>query len=486
LKRFFHLEFLCNDFNFDDYDIFVNGDPNQSSHGIKRNQGSLSSLAGNLFSHSGGLYSDYYNLVDYVNYHHHDPNYGGNPINVEPKDNLNVNLFSYFELYAPCDIKINSGKSSGDWQNDLANAEQSMHTDEALLIQLLNEAGNWQLEAEILFASQFGDWYNVYIDLINQSPFLDHGIIESLINNSDFPDLMLRNVLLANPDAAKAQHLLQLIYLRNMPSWMVEDIEAGKSSYGAREVLEGRIGLNKGIQQNAIAQLLAIYGGSISYNGLDSAISLLSRREEVPYSYLLADAYLTKGQYTEALTLVNNLPQTHTLSENEVLNYPSYQSWYSLCAQLAERNQTWLDADSTQIATLHFLADSTNHNAPMLWANHALSLIGEETTYREPVYLPNPIGQKTEAPIALADDENNELVKVYPNPASDVINIISPMVVAGQVVLFDLTGKLVLQTEVLYGTALLNVQDLTPGVYFAKIYMDNEELETKKVVVLGN
>jgi hypothetical protein len=184
--------------------------------------------------------------------------------------------------------------------------------------------------------------------------------------------------------------------------------------------------------------------------------------------------------------LVNNLPQTHTLSENEVLNYPSYQSWYSLCAQLAERNQTWLDADSTQIATLHFLADSTNHNAPMLWANHALSLIGEETTYREPVYLPNPIGQKTEAPIAQADDENNELVKVYPNPASDVINIISPMVVAGQVVLFDLTGKLVLQTEVLYGTALLNVQDLTPGVYFAKIYMDNEELETKKVVVLGN
>ena len=55
-----------------------------------------------------------------------------------------------------------------------------------------------------------------------QSPYLDHGIIESLILDSTFPDLMLRNIMLANPDAPKASHLMGLIYQRNMPAWMVK------------------------------------------------------------------------------------------------------------------------------------------------------------------------------------------------------------------------------------------------------------------------
>ena len=54
-----------------------------------------------------------------------------------------------------------------------------------------------------------------------------------------------------------------------------------------------------------------------------------------------------------------------------------------------------------------------------------------------------------------------------------------------QVALIDLTGKLVLQTELSYGTAVLNVKNLTPGVYLARIYADNEELETVKLLVTG-
>jgi subtilisin family serine protease len=485
------LECRCNNFTLGEYDMFVYGNPNQPWNGIQREQGEYNSnnpntadLAGNLFSLSGGLYSDYYNLPDYINYHHHNPNYGSNPPNVEPVDIFNVNLFPEDEDYQPCDPIIDPGKTSGAWQLELANAEQTMQADEALLEQLLNEEDNWQLEAEILFASQYGDWYDVYMDMMAQSPYLDHGIIESLILDANFPDLMLRNIMLANPDAAKAQHLLDLIYLRNMPAWMVADIEAGMSSYGAKEVLVGRIGHNKGVQHNAVALLLGIYGNSTAYNGLDSTITLLNTRTEVPFAYLLADAYLAKYQYTQAVALVNALPQNASFTAKDSLDYATYQNWYTLRAHLVETNQTWFDVDSTQMSTLQTLADTANKNAPMLWANHALKLIGVETDYREPVHLPNPVSQKTSTTQVISNGQQQQLVKVYPNPASDVLNLAANGVVEGQVVLFDLTGKLLLKAELDYGKALLNVKSLTPGVYLVRIYAeDNEELETVKVVV---
>jgi hypothetical protein len=266
---------------------------------------------------------------------------------------------------------------------------------------------------------------------------------------------------------------------------MVADIEAGQSSYGAKEVLLGRIGYNKGVQHNAIAQLLGMYGGSTSYNGLDSTVALLSNREEVPYAYLLADAYLAKGQHAQALSLVNNLPQTHTLSEKEGLDYPNYLQWYTLRANLTEENQTWFDVDATQKLTLQSLADTINKNAPMLWANHVLKLIGEESIYKEPVYLPSSESGKT-APTKRSSGTQQELVKVYPNPTSEILNVLANGLVKGQVALFDLTGKLLMQTELDYGAAILNVKKLTPGIYLVIIYAeDNEEVEAVKIVVTG-
>lgn len=65
-----------------------------------------------------------------------------------------------------------------------------------------------------------------------------------------------------------------------------------------------------------------------------------------------------------------------------------------------------------------------------------------------------------------------ELVRIYPNPASDVLNVVANGVVKGQVALFDLTGKLLLQQELNYGTAIINVKGLTPGVYLIRIYAE--------------
>ncbi len=69
-------------------------------------------------------------------------------------------------------------------------------------------------------------------------------------------------------------------------------------------------------------------------------------------------------------------------------------------------------------------------------------------------------------------------LKVYPNPASDVINITANQTI-DKVVIYDLLGKLVLETST---TNQIKISQLTQGVYLMKIHANNEAI-TKKIVI---
>jgi len=67
---------------------------------------------------------------------------------------------------------------------------------------------------------------------------------------------------------------------------------------------------------------------------------------------------------------------------------------------------------------------------------------------------------------------------IYPNPASDIINIKSISTI-DTIEMFDLLGKQVLVTE---QTEQIKVNDLPSGVYLLKVYSDKGNM-TKKVVI---
>jgi len=477
------LELLCNNLSNGTYDITVQGDYSNSSHGIQLNQGSAINLASNTFSLSGGTYGDYYVEPGYINYHHHNPAYGSNPLNVKPQDyNGNIYLIGYDVTYNNCPSNINTGKTIGAYKEELAAAQQAVDNKQLTLEELLNTEDNWQLEADILFASQNSDWYNVYMDLMAQSPYLDHGIIESLILDSTFPDLMLRNIMLANPDAPKASHLMGLIYQRNMPAWMVADIENGTSSYGAKEKLEGEIAANIGIQHDAISSILGLYAASESYNGLDSIVDLLESRTEISYQYMLADAYIDNGQHNLVNTLVSGIPQLDDYSSQDAFDYADFQSWYNLRVSMAEQGLAWTDMNETQKATVLALASSGNDNLPMLWANTVLNLIDMPSYYSEEVRIPN-------VPSLKMDSSNDEtvspetLIKVYPNPASDLVQVYVGDILDGTALLYSLDGVLIVSQELKMGTAIFDVTTLASGTYIVKILSEEAVPRSIKIVV---
>ncbi|MEY3965078.1 MAG: hypothetical protein RL263_247, partial [Bacteroidota bacterium] len=461
------LEIRCNDFAGGRYDIYTHGSPGVAWDGIQKNQGkpgNTKTLAGNTFSLSGLGNSDYLSKPHPINYHYHDITLSGNPNNLKPVDVLNVNRHKDLQIYSKnqsCPVDLFKGKTKGELHEQIDLAQNEIDLDQELLSQLMNSSDDWQLEASILFAQTEQQWLDVYTDLMIQSPYLGYEVIETAILEPEFPDLMLRNVMLANPDAPKDDNLMNLIYNRNMASWIVQDILEGMSSFGAKEIIVGRISSNKGLQQKVISELIRIYNRATAYNGRDSIISLLSSQSELAYKYLLVDAYLENGDYSGASSTLNAiLSNTYTGKDSEDLL--AFNSWFSLLIQNQEAQKTWYDLDSNQLAVIETLADTSNHNAPMLWANSVLHLLGSKSNYVEPIYIPQESSNKTSININGGETEvhGNEYLLLYPNPASHLLNVVDVDAIEGEVDVYTIDGVQIMSSQLSFGTAILDISTL--------------------------
>jgi len=76
--------------------------------------------------------------------------------------------------------------------------------------------------------------------------------------------------------------------------------------------------------------------------------------------------------------------------------------------------------------------------------------------------------------------EDNELqdLSIYPNPASEKVNIVSNNPI-DNIEVYDILGK---QVRTLRSTNEVDVSDLNSGIYLFKIWIGNQ-VQTKKIVV---
>ncbi|MBN1181046.1 MAG: T9SS type A sorting domain-containing protein [Bacteroidales bacterium] len=90
------------------------------------------------------------------------------------------------------------------------------------------------------------------------------------------------------------------------------------------------------------------------------------------------------------------------------------------------------------------------------------------------------------------DDVNNDEfigpVEIYPNPVQDKLSLkIGKPYTDVQVEIIDIQGKTMLNNKFSYDRAIrINIQQLPEGVYFAKIIIDNDNLECRKFVINRN
>jgi hypothetical protein len=76
-------------------------------------------------------------------------------------------------------------------------------------------------------------------------------------------------------------------------------------------------------------------------------------------------------------------------------------------------------------------------------------------------------------------------INIYPNPARDAISIKADVSLLGSgFIIKDLSGKLVIQGQLLNENTSIGIQHLPPGFYFLKVINDNPAEQTHKIIKL--
>lgn len=83
----------------------------------------------------------------------------------------------------------------------------------------------------------------------------------------------------------------------------------------------------------------------------------------------------------------------------------------------------------------------------------------------------------------LAENRLAEMISVYPNPASDQINLseISNEFAISQVRIFDMSGSLMKETN---NTSRIDISSLNAGMYHVIVNLDNNQTVTKRIIKL--
>ena len=497
------LQVRCNEFNRNNYDIFVIGGGGNTG-GIP-NQGSgntATSPACNRFVNSGtavNIFSWATRTADYY-YHANTPNMLPT---VDPDAGPNiadeVNPQSVNRPYVKadaCPITVFTPPSimpSNPAQKMAAawlTRSDALVTKGILQNQLaqLKDGGNTTLlENEVVTAQLQAAW-DLYVNLMAKSPYLSDEVLTALAEKEDFPAVLLKNVLLANQHAAKNAEIIATLENRSnvLPDYMLTIIKNSGSNSNAKETLERAIDAQQIRFAEAIEQQLAVlYADSTATAGSFTAV--LQGTDIAEYRLQYAERLIEAGNYSAATGVAENLATDCALSEKQVARYAAHNTLIAVIAALKAAGKTWANLDATQKATLQSIAGNDNYAAA--YARGILRVAnGGDTLYREPMpHLPNTMQQRNKLKVKkLGANTTLSELTVSPNPAQNYLTIHYNLVVpTATLQVIDALGRVVFTTSFTNGIndIVVPTANWSAEAYRVVLRIDAKIIATKSILI---
>jgi len=355
------LAYYCNE-NMDNYADFFVAEGDHS--GIQSMQGNSQRVTGNKFSSTGATWH-FFNGGDYqVLYYYCD---------YCPDENPDDNLI-YDVIEMPENIENTCQSHYADPNTPLVmNTQQTQqaeieyytnltdYNDVKSLYQSLTDGGDTEEELIDIQIAQAEDMWDLRSQLLGDSPHLSQ---EALMETSDrtdiFPDDILMDILSANPDELKKDTLLS--YLENkedpLPDYMINILRQVASGTTYKTVLQqqmARYNRNKTrVAHNIIRSIL--YDTIIDFtelrNWLDNLGGISADRQ-------IISTYLQQANFADAHSLADMLPQLYDLQGDDLTEHNYYVEILDLHDSLNKQNRYIFQLDSTEIANLVIIADSS-------------------------------------------------------------------------------------------------------------------------------
>jgi hypothetical protein len=423
----------CNDYEDNVNDIVVNGIPG-IGHGIAQNQGFMhandTAPAGNTFTQ--GFQELEYNYINstgmgWINYVYHETVYGQLKVNPDPyfspmtMSKQSNNQTTYWDKETVCPSKLGGSGGGGHELTAIAGSDIEIAAIEAQLAALVDD-GDTPLKTQTVMTASPPQSGDLYDDLMAGSPFLSDTVLKSAIYKEDvFPAAMVRDVLVANPQSAKSNDVIESLDNRwdQMPEWMMDQIMEGVDITGAKEAIERNLAGWKHKRGEHFTNLYRhyLYNGVNPQAATDSIELLLSGDNSLNSKYGLAMLYAGKGDFASMNAVIGSIPGAFTLTS---AGQAVHQDYTAMCSILEQLDGSPPEGGTAQASALMLLAEEEEYY-PGACARNLLLAAGL-IQYQEPVILPDLTkSSKVRGGSYGKGQEPPDMLKVFPNPARDFL-----------------------------------------------------------------
>ncbi len=314
--------------------------------------------------------------------------------------------------------------------------------------------------------------------LTNKSPYLSDTVMVSYLGKpSPPPPGHIKDVITSNsPVTAKVKSKVDAI---NLPNGIRQQINNSQTGTSDRLKLEAQIAHTEFNSQLYTADIInSFLNDTLAVNPIDSVIKVLSIYPRPNASKELIQAYIAKGDYVNALTIINSLP-TNDFNELQKLIIQVNQ---------AQEKAYSLQTDTTLKNSLEIYANNCNKEC-CVYAQALLNLVFN-TNYPELRMLPQSLrSSELVNEISQESEPQGKLhgLTIYPNPATDELNIVfnDSTITSGTVEIHDLIGRLIEQVTLKVNEPYnYNTSLLPRSIYSVSLYVDDKLIENKKLVLI--
>lgn len=486
----------CNNFFNTIYDIAVTRpfNSNLDQNGIAKSQGSDTYPAGNLFTVNPPTTSrNYFNLqgtaipINYkISYFHHIDN---QQYNTEPKETRNVTLIPKNIPYGSdtCASHLTGGISPPSErmaQNDNFAAEK-----ESELAALVDGGETIEMVSGVVY-SYPDKALELRSQLLQQSPYLSDTLMKSAIEKENvLNNAMVRDVLVANPQSAKSQELMQKLDDRwePMPDYMKEEIEEGAAIVSPKEQLEADITMAKAEAEGWYNRLIGETLHDTSGYSEESLAPILEMRQRAANDYMKAMSTIEKGETETGMGQLEAIPLQYGFNEQQLEEHNRLIEYYELITNAQLNTRPVQEIDSAEASTLgNYILDK--NLLPANWLRNTLLASGK-TDFSEVYILPDLTkSTDVEIPQKKKSKTTNEFLKVFPNPANEyiIIEYIIGKAENNDILITDGMGRPVDKLSIKKGAdqILYITKNLMPGLYNCSLSNDGRIKSSVKFTVI--
>ncbi|MFU8842942.1 MAG: T9SS type A sorting domain-containing protein, partial [Bacteroidales bacterium] len=495
----------CNEYVDTDWNqvVYFEGPVLNQEIGIAQNQGSPGEQpdapAGNRFSWTGplGTPTDINNQANHITYYYHvDPlvklkpeYYTESTVTIAPNEDAD------WDPEQSCPSHLDPGGGGGGGLDDTGELRQLIASSEqqadsvGQLIQALEDAGDTPGLTWTVDMSTPNQAYEVYNQLMGAAPFVSDTVMAAAIQKeSVMVDAMIRDVMVANPESAKEDHLLELLGERfnPLPEYMLGQILQGRSLVSVYGELKSKQAY--WMQQRSLAMnMLKAYYLADTVNpeaSLDTLAMLLAAENTADARYQLAMLHAGRHDWSGAMAVLNGIPQYFTLDQDGLQSHQDMVSFMGLLQQMDGSLP-----DSAQAAALFALLGQENGKAPV-YARNILIAAGL-LAYEEPVIYPDPYKSSKEIEferlVKLAGE--HRMIEVFPNPAGSYFIVkweVEKPANHMEVRLTSSTGQAVMKMPVSgsENQQIVPTQGIKAGVYVVSLHVGGKTLDSVKITIV--